>query len=79
MENKKFKKFQKNMKKVLDKWGIVCYYIGALEARTSKVKESSKKLQKKLKKYLTKTKTCVKMLGLSREALRNAEAQRCTL
>jgi hypothetical protein len=38
MENKKFKKFQKNMKKVLDKWGIVCYYIGALEARTSKVK-----------------------------------------
>ena len=58
------------MKKVLDKWGIVCYYIGALEARTSKVKESSKKLQKKLKKYLTKSRSCDKIAKLLRERLK---------
>ena len=61
------------MKKVLDKWGIVCYYIGALEARTSKVKESSKKLQKKLKKYLTKTRSCDKIAELLQTELKRAE------
>ena len=42
----KEKENRKKVKKVLDKSRTVCYYIGALEARTSK----AKKLQKNFKK-----------------------------
>ena len=45
-DKKKNGKNRKKVKKVLDKSRTVCYYIGALEARTSK----AKKLQKNFKK-----------------------------
>ena len=61
-------------KKVLDKLGSICYYIGALEARTSKAKELQKNFKKKLKKYLTKTRSCDKIAELLRTELKRAES-----
>ena len=52
-DKKKIEKNRKKVKKVLDKSRTVCYYIGALEARTSKAKKLQKNF-KKVKKVLDK-------------------------
>ena len=43
---KNLKKNRKKVKKGVDKMRSICYYIGALEARTSKAKELQKNFKK---------------------------------
>ena len=49
METARAKENPKNVKKALDKQGIVCYYIGALEARVSMRQKTLKNFEKSKK------------------------------